>query len=239
MPSSAPTNRLLQSLSPALAERLIAASQYVELPIRMQIFAGEETPRHVYFLTSGIASTVFTSERGSTIELATSGNEGMVGWMFLLGRNKSPLESMVQVQSAGYRLPLSVARQEFDQNEEFRKAVLEYVQHESMLANQLVACNRLHRAEARFARWLLMVQDRLGSDSLQMTQEFLSNMLGTRRTTVAEVSAVLKRATAIEGRRGLVRILDREKLEEFACECYPILKGLLDSLYEGRKEMAE
>jgi hypothetical protein len=97
-----------------------------------------------------------------------------------------------------------------------------------------VACNRLHRADARFARWLLMVQDRLHSDTLQMTQEFLSNMLGTRRTTVAEVSSLLQKATAIEARRGLVKISDRAKLESYACECYPLLKSLLDSLYTDK-----
>lgn len=235
-PSAEPTNRLLAALTPESAQRLIAASQFVELPLAMKLFGGEATPRHVYLLTSGIASVVFTSERGISVELATLGDEGLVGWIFLLGSHGSPMECAMQVKGEGYRLPLAVAQREFSESADFRNAVLEYVQHQSILANQIVACNRLHRAEARFSRWLLMVQDRLHSDTMHMTQEFLSNMLGTRRTTVVEVSAILQKAGAIETRRGLVRILDREKLQSFACECYPRLKVLLQELYEGRKK---
>ena len=233
MPPSPPTNRLLDALAPDYSAKLIAASVHVELPIRNQVYASEEVPKYVYFLTSGVVSTVFTSERGTSIEIATTGNEGMLGWMHLLGGQVSPLECMTQSAGSAYRMPFSVAQREFETNEAFRKTVLEFVQHECMLASQLVACNRLHRAEARFARWLLMVQDRLHSDTLVMTQEFLSNMLGTRRTTVVEVSAALRRAAAIESRRGVVRIQDRAKLEEFACECYRPIKAMLDALYQA------
>ncbi len=228
-------NRLLDCLAPENAQRIIAASQFVELPLRMQIFGNEVTPRYLYLLTTGVASVVFTSERGTSVELATLGNEGLVGWIYLLGSHASPMECMMQVSGEGYRVPLATMQREFNENVDFRSGVLEYVQHQNILANQIVACNRLHRAEARFARWLLMVQDRLNSDTLHMTQEFLSNMLGTRRTTVVEVSGMMQEAGAIENRRGLVRILDRAKLESFACECYPRLKVLLDDLYSDRK----
>jgi CRP-like cAMP-binding protein len=231
MPPSSTQNRLLSSLAPENSQRLMASSQFVELPIRLTLHGSEQAPRYVYFLTSGIASMVFTSERGTTIELATLGNEGLVGAISLLGRHNGPIDCMMQVGGEGFRLPFAVAQQEFASCEDFRNRVLEFVQHQTILANQLVACNRLHRADARFARWLLMVQDRLHTDTLQMTQEFLSNMLGTRRTTVAEVSAILQRAAAIEARRGLVKISDRPKLISYACECYPVLKELLDSLY--------
>ena len=228
-------NRLLEFLSEPIRERLLAASQLLELPIRMQLYGNEETPRFVHFLTGGVASVVFTSERGTTVELATLGNEGLVGWIFLLGGQSSPMDCMMQVAGEGYRIPLAVVQREFQECDEFRSAVLEYVQHQSILANQIVACNRLHRAEARFARWLLMVQDRVQTDTLHMTQEFFSNMLGTRRTTVVEVAAVLQQGGAIQTRRGVVHILDRKKLEGFACECYPRLKTLLDELYSAPK----
>lgn len=233
-PSPDHTNRLLDCLAPEDAQRIIGASQSVELPLRLQIYGNEITPRYLYLLTTGIASVVFTSEQGIRVELATLGNEGMVGWIYLLGSHASPMDCMMQVSGEGYRVPLAVAQREFNENVSFRTALLEYVQHQSILANQIVACNRLHRAEARFARWLLMVQDRLHSDTMHMTQEFLSNMLGTRRTTVVEVSAILQQAGAIENRRGLVRILDRAKLEGFACECYPRLNKLLHDLYADR-----
>ncbi len=100
----------------------------------------------------------------------------------------------------------------------------------------MVACNRLHRAEARFSRWLLGIEDRLSSPDISMTQEFMSTMLGTRRTTVAEVGAELARAGAIENRRGGLTILNRKILERHACECYPILRAHFDRLY--RKPVA-
>jgi CRP-like cAMP-binding protein len=231
MPATELQNRLLSTLTPGNCERLLRDAQLVELPIRMQLFGSEETPRYVYFLRSGVASLVFTSERGTTVELATLGSEGMVGWMSLLGPQTGPIECMMQVAGEGFRLPLSTALREFHECEEFRRRVLEFAQHQTILSNQIVACNRLHRAEARFARWLLMVQDRVHSDTIHMTQEFLSCMLGTRRTTVVEVAGTLERGAAIASRRGLVRIVDRAKLEGFACECYPVLKSHLDDLY--------
>ena len=234
MPPVESKNRLLAKLSPANRERILSSCQARELPIRLALFGNEETPRHVYFLNSGVASLVFTSERGTTVELATLGSEGLVGWLFLLGGLLSPMDCMMQVAGEGYRMPLSAAQREFDECAEFRVLVLEYVQHQNIQANQIVACNRLHRAEARFSRWLLMVQDRIQSDTLNMTQEFLSNMLGTRRTTVVEVSALLQAAGAIEARRGVVRVADRQKLESYACECYPRLKVLLDELYSDQ-----
>ncbi len=200
----------------------------------MQLYGSEETPRYAYFLTSGVASVVFTSERGTSVELATQGHEGMVGWIFLLGAHQSAMECMMQVSGAGYRLPMATAQREFAESVDFRTVVLEYAQHQNILANQIVACNRLHGAQARFSRWLLMVEDRLQRDTLHMTQEFLSNMLGTRRTTVVEVAGALQLEGAIESRRGVIRIVDRAKLESFACECYPRLKKLFDALYTNK-----
>ncbi len=232
MSSAEPYNRLLAALSPDCRERLLKASSLVELPIRMPLFGNEEVPRYVYFLTSGIASVVFTSLRGTVVELATLGDEGLVGWNFLLGPLAGPMECMMQVAGDGYRVPFAIVQREFEETAEFRKIVLQFAQHQNILSNQIVACNRLHRAEARFARWLLMVQDRIHDDTIRMTQEFLSSMLGTRRTTVVEVAASLERAGAIENRRGVVRIEDRAKLEGFACECYSLLKRAFDDLYK-------
>jgi CRP-like cAMP-binding protein len=178
-----------------------------------------------------VASIVFTSERGTSIELATIGSEGLVGATFLLGPHTGHADSMMQVGGRGYVTPLKLLEQMFNDSPAFHKAGLEFCQHQTLQGEVIVACNRLHTAEQRFSRWLLMVQDRLQSDTITMTQEFLSNMLGTRRTTVAEVSAELARAGAIENRRGVVHILDRAKLESHACECYALLHELYDSLY--------
>ena len=140
----------------------------------------------------------------------------------------------MQVAGSGYRFPIAVVQREFDRTAKFRDRVLGYAQHQSIAANQIAACNRLHRAEARFARWLLMVADRLGTDDITITQEFLSNMLGTRRTTVAEVGSELGRAGVIESRRGGLRIVNRPLLEQRVCECYAILRARYDALYRTR-----
>lgn len=224
-------NRFLQALAPATAARLVAQSTQVTLKLGTALFDRDERPRSVYLLSTGIGSVVFSSERGTAVELSTEGCEGLIGWVSLLGPGILDGGCTMQVAGAGYRIPLSVMQREFDTDAEVRKRVLEYVQHQTFVANQILACNRLHRAEARFARWLLMVGDRLGTDDLPMTQEFMSIMLGTRRTTVAEVASQLAKAGAVEGRRGGLRIVSRPALETRVCECYRILRTRFDALY--------
>jgi len=185
----------------------------------------------LYFLTSGIASVVFNSERGTSVELSTEGNEGVVGWLHLLGPNPTDGDCTMQVAGSGYRVSADAMQRAFDTVPETRRAILEYAQHQMIVANQVLACNRLHRAEARFSRWLLMVSDRIQNDDLPMTQEFMSIMLGTRRTTVAEVAGDLARAGAVEGRRGGLRIANRKALESRACECYKILQTRYNALF--------
>ena len=193
----------------------------------------DQRPRFSYFLTSGMASVVFNSERGTSVELSTEGNEGLVGWLYLLGPILFDGDCTMQLGGAGYRVPLDAVQSEFDGNADARRRFLEYGQHQMIVANQVLACNRLHRAEARFSRWLLMVSDRVQSDDLGMTQEFMSVMLGTRRTTVAEVAGDLARAKAVEGRRGGLRIVNRAALEARSCECYRLLRPRFDALFSG------
>ncbi len=226
-------NRFLDALSSASAERLLKGCRQVDLPLREPLYQPEETPQHIWFLTSGIVSFVFTSERGTTIELATLGREGVVGAIAVIGDIEPIGRGEMQLGGAGYRMPLAAFRREFQQNFEVRERLLDFVQQQMNLAFQIAACNRLHKAHARFARWLLMVQDRVNQDVLPMTQEFLGDMLGTRRTTVGEVAGDLQRRGAIEYRRGVIRIVDRKALERETCECYARLKARYDRLYSA------
>jgi CRP-like cAMP-binding protein len=109
---------------------------------------------------------------------------------------------------------------------------LEFVQEQTLSVSQIAGCNRLHEAEARLARWLLMAQDRTRSDVLNFTQEFLAMMLGAQRTTVTLVAGDLQRSGLIEYRRGRVKILNRKSLEEAACDCYKVIKNLYNNLYK-------
>jgi CRP-like cAMP-binding protein len=138
----------------------------------------------------------------------------------------------MQMQGAGLKISLSDLRAAFESSEEIRDRVLEAVQEQALTIGQIAACNRLHEAEERLARWLLMARDRTQSDVLDITQEFLAVMLGARRTTVTMVAGALQRSGLIEYRRGRVKILDSENLEAAACECYKVTKHLYDWLYK-------
>lgn len=224
-------NYFLDALTPATAQRLLSACRSVDLPLQAPLYRAEDDPQFVWFLTGGIASFTFTSVRGTTIELATVGKEGVVGGFAVLGSQRPTGACGMQLAGSGYRMPLALFQAEFRDCVEVRDRLLQLVLQQMDMAYQIVACNRLHKAQARFARWLLMVRERVESDVLPMTQEFLADMLGTRRTTVVEVAGELQRRGAIEYRRGVIRIRDRRLLEEQTCECYPLLKDRYERLY--------
>jgi CRP-like cAMP-binding protein len=122
----------------------------------------------------------------------------------------------------------------FRSSEEVRTRILEFVQEQAFSLEQIAACHRLHEAEERLARWLLTVQDRIGSDVLDLTQEFLAQMLGAQRTTVTMAAGALQRSGLIEYQRGRVKILNRENLEAAACDCYQVTKQLYANLYKDK-----
>lgn len=228
------TNLLIQALSPGIRDVLLSSLEEVVLPIRMSVHGQEEVPRYAYFPTSGIVSVVVGLAEGGTAETALIGREGLTGALSLLGSSLPPTACFVQVEGSGYRMPLSELRRLFLSSEELRTQIHACIQQQGMTTSQVVACNKLHDAEARLARWLLMVQDRTESDRFQLTQEFLAEMLGTRRTTVALVSGALQRAGLIEYSRGRVNILDREGLKGISCECYAVTERLLHDLERSR-----
>ncbi len=225
-------NALLNALSAASREKILSLSKEVPLPVRTELQAPEEPPRHLYFLTSGIASVVVALSEGGSAETALIGREGVTSGYALLGKSNSPTECFMQVGGGGYRLEFEHARELFRQSEEIRTRILECVQQQALVTGQVAACNKLHDAEARLARWLLMVSDRTGDESFQLTQEFIAQMLGTRRSTVALVAGALQRSGFIEYTRGKVTIRSREHLATAACECYGVTKRLLTEMYD-------
>jgi CRP-like cAMP-binding protein len=226
-------NLFLMSLSSSARERLLSASTKVELPLKAALYEADETPRYAYFITSGIASVVTAMQDGGTAEVGLIGQEGLVGSFHLLGPARATTDCFIQLEATALKIPLRQLEMEFRTSEEIRDRVLEYVQNQALSLGQLAGCHRLHEAEERLARWLLMAQDRVQSDDLNFTQEFLAMMLGSRRTTVTAVAGELHRKGLIEYRRGRVTILDRQRLENVACDCYQIIKGLYDNLYKS------
>lgn len=227
-------NRLLDTFSSELQRTLALMARPVELPQGTILFIPGKTPSALYFLTSGIATTVVTVSDGSMAEISVAGMDGVIGARSLLGPQPPVAQCFMQIQGSAMRLSMADARRLFAESEEFRTRVLEYVQAETYLTGQLAACNKLHQSTERLARWLLTAADRSGTDTLALTQESLAQMLGTRRTTVALVAGQMQREGKLRYRRGLVNIANREALTATACDCYAITKRLLDGLYRAR-----
>lgn len=225
------TNLLLASFSPESREAILSQSREVTLNTRTSLQSQEELPRFVYFLTSGICSVVVAMPEGGSSETALIGREGVTSVLSLLGPSLSPTTCFMQIAGTGYRMPFPALRTLFEQSAEIRTRILQQTQQISMTTSQIAACNNAHDAEARLARWLLMVQDRTQTDSFLLTQEFLSEMLGTRRTTVALAAGTLQRSGFIDYNRGKINILSREDLETAACDCYGVTRRLLQDLY--------
>ena len=228
--SSNTGNILLDKLPPQVRERILSSATFLDMPQRKPLYHPGEAPDYIYFLTGGLTSIVVVMQEGGSAEVGMCGKEGIVGANALLGPSMLPAECFMQVTGEGYRLPLSAAREHFETLPEFRRAVLAYVQEQMVIASQTVACNKLHDAQSRLARWMLMVSDRIESSTLPLTQEFLAEMLGTQRSTVVLVAGQLQDKRAIAYSRGIVRILDRPLLTKLACECYGVTRRALDSL---------
>lgn len=169
---------------------------------------------------------------GQAIEVALSGREGFPEALSLLGPQSGDTRCFMQIEGTALRMDFRRFREEFERNETLRSLVLRYVQHEALVTAQIAACNRLHTLEQRLARWLLMVCDRIGDPTMHLTQEFLAEMVGSRRTTVTVAMGVLQQRGLLENRRGRVIITDPAGLRVLGCECYPVTLRLFQGLYE-------
>jgi CRP-like cAMP-binding protein len=226
-----PTNLLLATLPPAYRNSLLSRLKPVTLPVRTPLYEPDEAPKYAHFMTSGIASIVSTMSTGASAEVGIWGKEGLVESFHLLGSARVPSRCFIQMDGTALRMPYKELQKEFVENEHLRAAVLQCVQSQGFILGQLAACNRLHEAEQRLARWLLMVRDRVESENYFLTQEFLGNMLGARRTTVTLAAGTLKRAGLLKYSRGRIQIVDPAGLEQIACECYRTVRNLYLDFY--------
>jgi CRP-like cAMP-binding protein len=224
-----PSNHILNGLSSQFNE-FRARLNAVPLPVGMALYEAHETPKFAHFLTSGIASVVTTMQDGGSVETGMWAREGLAECMHLSGSDRVPSRCFMQMGGSALRMPYADLVRDVDSLEPLRAAINRSIQTQALILGQLVACNRLHEVEERLARWLLMLQDRTQGDELLITQEFLAEMLGSRRTTVTLAAGALQRIGLIEYQRGHVRILDRERLESAACECYPVIRKLSNGL---------
>jgi CRP-like cAMP-binding protein len=223
-------NRLLSALPREEYERLLPHLETVSLRFNQIIYAPNEPIQHVYFPNSGIISLVNLTEDGGTVEAATVGNEGMVGIPVLLGADRMVGQAVSQIVGDALRMKADVFKREVTPSSPLYNLLLRYTLALLNLISQSVACNRRHSVEERCCRWLLLCHDRVQSDQFYITQEFLSQMLGVRRSSVSVVAAILQKAGLIRYHRGKMRLLDRKGLEAASCECYRIVKDEFDRL---------
>lgn len=183
---------------------------------------------YAYFPNKAMVSLISQLSDGSSVEVGITGYEGMIGISSVLGVDKSPHTAMVQIPDGGVRIKTSVLRDEFKRSGALHDSLLRYLQLLLLQTSQIAACNRLHSVGERLARWLLMSHDRCQCDDLPLTQDFLAMMLGIRRAGVTEAAIILQTEGYISYKRGHITVLDRAGMEEFACECYRIVKDEFD-----------
>src|ERR1700694_4150973 len=215
-------NRLLNRLPKSEYESLIRSEKAVSLAHGDEVYQ-EDSLRglsHVYFPTSGMISLTVLMEDGKEVEAATIGNEGMVGLSAAHGLDFSPTKAISQISGEGLRIPVSAFLKAMKRGGTLDKLVRRYTAFSLRYASQTVACNLLHSVKQRMCRWLLMCRDRVEKEEFVLTHEFLPEMLGVRRQTVTVIAETLKTASLLTYHRGVIRILNRKRLEDASCECY-------------------
>ena len=224
-------NLLLATLPGDEYKRILPSLDLVPLKLKTLIHRAGDPIEHVYFPGGGFCSMLTVLKDGGMVEVATIGREGMVGVSAVLDGNPSSAVSMVQGETdTCYRMKADAFRVEMDRHGAFYELLTHYAQALVGFIMQSTACNAVHSVEQRLARWLLMARDRMDSDEFPLTQEFVAMMLGASRPTVTIVASTLQKAGLITYRRGQIKILDDDRLEAAACECYRTTTDLLSSV---------
>ena len=221
-------NHLLAALPDADYQRLLPHLELVPMKLGESVYESGRSMQHVYFPTNSIVSQLSVTKNGATTETATIGNEGMVGVGMLMGDESVPSPTLVRSSGYAYRLRDTVIKSEFKQCESVQSTLLRYTQALLSQMAQNAACNRHHSIEQQLCRCLLSSLDRLQTNELSMTQEFIAGLLGVRRESVTEAARKLQSAGLIQYSRGHITVTDRAGLEASVCECYSVLKKAFD-----------
>ena len=218
------SNLILLSISGSDYSSLRPHLEYVSLPNHLVIHEAGGKLDFAYFPNRGLISLVVVMKDGKTVEAGIVGNEGFTGTLAAVGLNRSPLQGVVQITGDGFRVEVGALQNTLASAPHLQLMLSRYAAIRGMQVAQTAACNRLHDIEQRLARWLLMTQDRVDSGSLRITHDFLATMLGTDRPSVSSAAGVLQKKKLIEYTRGAVKIVNRKKLEDSACECYRVIR---------------
>ncbi|HEY0336823.1 MAG TPA: Crp/Fnr family transcriptional regulator [Burkholderiales bacterium] len=224
------TNRLLALLPQQEHDRLGRTMERVDLKLKDVLFESGKPISHVFFPLRGVVSLIVTMENGQIAEVATTGNEGMIGLPLLLGAESITATAFAQVPGNALRMPAHVFVTEIKQSGVFPDVLRRYCQCFMTQVLHSTACNRLHAVEQRLCRWILMCHDRVGGDALPLTQEFLAEMLGVRRASINFAASMLQNAGCIRYSRGVITVLNRAGLESASCECYAVVRREFERL---------
>ena len=223
--------RIVLALEPQERERLLASTSPVSLESKQILLTGGDRIDTVYFPENAVVSLLVTMNDGTAVEVANVGNEGIVGVSAFLGVDILGARESYQVEVPGQARAMDVATfVKAAGRDPLRSLVERYIEAQFIQVAQRMACVALHSIPERCSRWLLLTHDRVGDREFPLTQEFLAQMLGVRRASVSVAAGALQNAGLIRYTRGRVTILDREGLEDAACECYGIIRGEFERL---------
>lgn len=225
------SNKILLSLPDSEYKLIRPELEFLNLPDHRSLYESNRKIEFVYFPNAGLISLVVEMKNSKTVEVGILGNEGFSGGASIFGLTRSPICEMVQIAGDGFRVKVIALLRSFPSSPQLQASLGRYSMVLSMQISQTAGCNRLHDIGSRLARWLLMAQDRVDAGLLVITHDFISTMLGTDRQSVSSAAANLQRKKIISYTRGSVRILNRKKLEESACECYQVIQqfnGVID-----------
>jgi CRP-like cAMP-binding protein len=224
LPPGAPArNQLLASISPSDLGALAEHFQEISLKVPRAIYEAGAQIDYLYFPTSGLLSVVSNMSNGSTIEVAAVGKDGAIGANVLLGQERHSHRCFVQIDGTALRISVENLKSLVAERPQLEKHLLRYIGSLMVASMQGNACNGLHSVEPRCCRWLLMTHDRMTTDDMQLTHEFLAQMLGVRRASISEILKPLRDEGLLDYSRGTIKILDRKGIEARACECYRLI----------------
>jgi CRP-like cAMP-binding protein len=224
------SNKVLLAMPDNEYELMRSELRCIDLPHHLSLHEPTQKIEFVYFLNRGMVSQVVVTKDGQTVEVGVVGNEGYVGAGLAAGLSRSSVREIIQIAGDGFRMMGNALERILRSAPQLQVILNRHAGLQGMQVAQTAACNRLHDIEQRLSRWLLLTQDRVGSGVLPITHDFIGTMMGTDRATVSLAAAVLQGKEIIEYVRGAVKIVNRRKLEQSACECYEVIRQFEDDL---------
>ncbi len=221
-------NHILLGLPPKESGMLFPKLEMVRLRTHHVLHEPGDSLKSAYFCNSGLVSILSVFPDGKSVEVGLVGKEGFIGLPLVAGFRSAPTRAIAQIDASAFRVDGETLMVILRQCPQLERRLQQFSQIMAAQVTQIAACNRLHEVNERLARWLLMSADRVESNSLPLTQEFLGQMLGTRRSSVTVAAGMLQKAGLIAHSRGDVKIVDRRGLEEAACDCYEIMQRQIE-----------